>query len=155
MPVVSNASPLIGLSAIGRLDLLRDQFGEIMIPAAVLAELRSDSGFHGADAIAQALDQGWLRAQPVRNTDLVRALMLELDEGEAQAIALALESDASVLLLDEHDGRAAVRAIGLTITGALGILLRAKKEGRIASMADAMQSLRQQLKSPAIQMAFA
>lgn len=55
MPVVSNTSPLIGLSIIGQLHLLQEQFGEIIIPAAVTQGLKADSDFRGAKLIRQAL----------------------------------------------------------------------------------------------------
>lgn len=55
MPVVSDTSPLLGLSAIGYLELLKDQFGEVFIPQSVLAELKVETDFRGTSAIQQAL----------------------------------------------------------------------------------------------------
>jgi hypothetical protein len=68
--------------------------------------------------------------------------MLELDRGEAAAIALALELGVSQVLMDEADGRAVAKAMGLHPTGVLGILLRAKYEGKIPSVSDEMSRLR-------------
>ncbi len=144
MPVVSDTSPILGLAAIERLDLLRAQFGEILIPPAVMAELKTETEFRGAKSIRQALKRGWLYVLAVQNVHLVHALGLELDQGESEAIALALEVNAPLVLLDEYDGRSKARALGLTTIGALGILLRAKRDGNIQSLKEAMQALRQE-----------
>ena len=66
-----------------------------------------------------------------------------LDSGEAEAIALAIEMDADLLLIDEKEDRNAARQAGLRITGVLGILLRAKQMGRITSVLPEIQALRQ------------
>jgi predicted nucleic acid-binding protein len=142
MPVVSNTSPILGLAAIAHLDLLRRQFERILIPQAVLAELKVDTNLRGAKVIHKALKQGWLEPRAVQNVNLARALALELDGGESEAIALALETNAPFILLDEHDGRVKAHAMGLNPVGVLGILLRAKKEKDIPSLKQALQSLR-------------
>ena len=144
MPVVSDTSPIQGLAAIEQMDLLRAQFGDILIPPAVLAELKVETGFRGVKAIREALKRGWLDVQAVQNVHLVRALGLELDQGESEAIALALEVNAPFVLLDEYDGRSKARALGLTTIGAVGILLRAKRDGNIQSLKEAMQALRRE-----------
>ncbi|MCP4404840.1 MAG: DUF3368 domain-containing protein [bacterium] len=77
------------------------------------------------------------------NTPYVQqSLMLELDRGEAAAIALALESGITQILIDEADGRATAKAMGLQPIGVLGILLRAKHEGKIISLSEEMSRLR-------------
>ena len=68
--------------------------------------------------------------------------MLELDRGEAAAIALALERNIPRVIIDEADGRAAAKALGLHPMGILGILLRAKHEGVLPSVNEEMQKLR-------------
>ena len=134
MAVVSNASPILALSAIGHLDLLKAQFGEVLIPEAVQTELKAETDFRGTKNIRQALEDGWLKVQPVQNFHLAQALAMELDSGEAEAIALALDTEVQAILLDETDGRAKARAMGLQATGVLGVLLRAKNEGKIESL---------------------
>jgi predicted nucleic acid-binding protein len=73
-------------------------------------------------AIAQQLD--WVEIGVVSNQILVNALQIELDKGEAEAIALAQELAADLLLIDEHLGRAAATRLGLRIIGLLGVLTR-------------------------------
>jgi uncharacterized protein len=69
-------------------------------------------------------------------------LLRELDEGESEAIALAVQLRVSTVLMDEHAGRAAAHSLGLTPIGVLGVLLRAKRAGSLSSVTEAMQSLR-------------
>ena len=145
MAVVSDTSPILALSAISQIDLLKEQFGEVLIPEAVQTELKTDTDFRGTKDIRQALQQGWLKVQPVKNTHLAQALAMELDYGEAEAIALALETQSQIILLDEHEGRAKARALGLRPIGVLGILLRAKKDGRIDSLKKTIESLQSEV----------
>ena len=141
MPVVSNTSPLLNLAIIDLLDLLRDQFGEVLIPDAVLAELRVDEPLPGSAQLRHAVDRGWLRLVHVRDQPLIALLTQTLDVGEAEAIALALETEPELLLVDERDGRRVATSLGLTVTGVVGILLRAKREGTIASLRKALVEL--------------
>lgn len=68
----------------------------------------------------------------------------ELHAGESEAIALAYQENADLLLMDETEGRAAARRLQLPLTGVLGILLRAKKEGLIEHLKPEIQKLRQE-----------
>lgn len=145
MPAVSDTSPILGLSAIGHLELLQQQFGAVLIPSTVLTELKIETDFRGTASIRKALESGWLEPREVQNILLVRSLAIDLDPGEAQAIALAVELDLQILIMDEHDGRIKARALGLKPVGVLGVLLRAKQEGRIKSLKEAMQALRREI----------
>ena len=71
MPAVSDASPILGLAAIGHLELLREQFGAVLIPVTVFAELKSETDFRGTKAVREALGTGWLQVQEVQNYSLV------------------------------------------------------------------------------------
>lgn len=95
MPIVSNTSPILNLAIIHQLDLLRQQFARILIPPAVLAELRVETDFPGAQAVRQAIQDRWLGVVELKNVHLAHALALELDGGEAAAIALAIELKAN------------------------------------------------------------
>lgn len=115
MPVVSNTSPILNLAIVGQLDLLRQQFGQIQIPPAVLDELKIDEERPGSRPIQAAIAAGWIQVQPVSNQSLVQLLWQSLDGGEAEAIALALELQAEWILLDERGW-----AEGGKISGASG-----------------------------------
>jgi predicted nucleic acid-binding protein len=144
MPVVSNTSPLLNLAIIGQLDLLPQQFAEVLIPPAVLTELKLQVDFPGSASVHRALETQWLRVVELTDVHLSQALMLELDEGEAAAIALALELDIRQILMDERDGRTKAKALGLQPVGVLGILLRAKRDGALNSVERVAHALRQE-----------
>lgn len=76
----------------------------------------------------------WIKTQKIRDNKLKRALMMELDEGEAETIVLALELSADLILLDDYDARKVARSFGLKVTGTIGILIKAKQEGKIRSL---------------------
>lgn len=142
MRVVSNTSPIANLAVIGRLELLREQFGEIRIPEAVKAELRNVPYSAAKAVVDQALQESWIRTVPVRQEKLARFLETGLHQGEAEAIALALESAADLVLLDEREGKSAAARLGLRITGVLGILLRAKRTGTVSCIRSELEALR-------------
>jgi predicted nucleic acid-binding protein len=142
MPVVSDTSPILGLSAIGCLDLLQDQFETVFIPQSVLAELKVETDFRGTDAIQQALSQGWLQSREIQNKPLARSLSLELHKGEAEAITLAMDLGLDMIVMDERIGREHAKALGLKTVGVLGVLLNAKKHGKLNSVDKAMKALR-------------
>ncbi len=145
MPVVSDTSPLLGLSAIGGLDLLKDQFGEVFIPPSVLAELKVETNFRGTRSIQQALSAGWLTSREIQNEPLTRSLLLELHKGEAEAITLAIDLGLDMIIMDERLGRDHAKALGLKTVGILGVLLSAKKHGQIDSVSAAMEALRREV----------
>jgi len=142
MRMVSNTSPIWNLASIERLDLLHDQCPEVLIPPEVFAELQLGSGYPATTRIQEALDTQWIQVKPLKSQHLKYALMLEVDQGEAAAIALALECKITRIIIDEADGRAAAKALGLQPTGILGILLRAKHEGKLESVKHDMERLR-------------
>ena len=92
MKAVSNSSPLINLARIGKLNLLPRIFGRIIIPNAVWQEVAvEDQDYPGADEIRQAK---WIQRAAVSNRQLVHSLRQELDAGEAEVIASAVEINA-------------------------------------------------------------
>jgi predicted nucleic acid-binding protein len=117
MLAVSNTSPISNLACIGRLDLLRAQFGEIWIPRAVEAELAAVPDGAVRTTIDQTRQLGWLKGRAASDANLVSLLTVELHRGDAEAIALALEMNADWLLMDEREGRAMARQLGLHVTG--------------------------------------
>ena len=119
MSIVSNASLLINLSKIEKLDLLHDLFNEVVVEGV---------GQPGAETIRSAV---WIKKRAVKNRELVQALRQELDAGEAEAIALSLEIGAEQLLMDEHLGREVARHFGLRYSGLIGVLIEAKHKGFI------------------------
>lgn len=140
MSVVSNASPLINLARIGKLTLLRDLYGELIVPEAVWQEVVVEgAGQPGADEVESAT---WIKTQAATNRQLVNALQQDLDAGEAEAIALTLEMGAELLLMDEHLGRETARHLGLRYVGLVGALVEAKHRGLIRAVKMHLDALR-------------
>ncbi len=120
-PVVANNTPLSALWAIQRLGLLESLFGEILIPQEVANE------FLAAEAIARRRDLDatpWLKVTPVGERRRVLAYA-SLDLGEAEVLALAEETNARLLIIDEYRGRRFARRLGFPVIGTLGVLLLA------------------------------
>lgn len=142
MLVVSNTSPVMNLAAIGALDLLRQQFEEVVVPAAVIDELKLDTDYAGTNEIRTAMKAGWLRQVNLDDEKLARALRRELDDGEAEAIALALQLKIETILMDERDGRSIAKSMGLNPIGVIGILIRAKQNRSINSVKHMLNKLK-------------
>jgi len=140
---VSNSSVLISLSIIGQLDLLHKRFPDgIFIPAAVWHEVvESAQGRSGAKQVAAAR---WIEVVSIADTDFVTMLQASLDTGEAEAIVLAREQNISIVLLDEKDARKVAKKLGLSVLGAVGILIWAKRAGIIANLRPQLDALQQQ-----------
>jgi predicted nucleic acid-binding protein len=101
-PAISNTSPLTNLAVIGRVELVRDQLGRVAVPEAVWREMLALPHEAGREALLAAGHAGWLVVLPLRSPALAQSLRLSgLDEGESEAIALAVESSATLLLIDE------------------------------------------------------
>ncbi|MBC6424078.1 MAG: DUF3368 domain-containing protein [Hormoscilla sp. SP12CHS1] len=139
MIVISDTSPINNLAAINRLDLLQQLYGTVFIPDAVYRELTEPSFPVAGSTEVQTLD--WIETRAVTNRTLVDSLSDELDIGEAEAIALAIEIQAEQLLIDERRGRLVVARLNLRYTGILGILVEAKSQGLIAQVKPLLDAL--------------
>lgn len=137
---MSDSTPLIHLAKMGRLKLLREFFGEIIIPEAVYRECVLEGG-DSEDALA-IKNAKWIKVEKISDEKLKRAIMLELDEGESEAIVLAIERNAELILIDDYDGREVARALGLKVVGTIGVLLRAKLLGKIESLREELERLK-------------
>jgi len=112
-----------------------------MIPYAVYYEVVIEGHRRpGAEEIARAK---WIRVMKIKDTKLKHALILLLDEGEAETIVLALELNASLVILDEREARFIAKKMGLRVIGTLGILLRAKRLNLISSLREELSKLKQ------------
>ncbi len=139
MKVVSNSSPLIFLSAIGMLDLLKTEFGEVFIPKVVYEEVTA-KGLKGSNEVKHA---DWIKVLPVKNDSSVSFFPM-LDEGEEKAILLAIEQKADLLLLDDLAGRRAAAMYEVNVMGTLGFLKVMQKKGRIKNLKSVLDALKKQ-----------
>ena len=132
MIIVSDTSPITNLAAIGQLDLLKGLYTCIIIPVAVYDEMVNVGKPVPGAIEVQALS--WIQTQAV--ADRQRVITIQegeenIDLGEAEAIALALELKADLLLMDERRGRIVATSYGLQVTGLLGMLVQAKQNNLI------------------------
>lgn len=138
-PIVINTSPLLALQVCGQIELLRALHSRVVVPQAVIAEL--ERGQAGVGALALDAERPvWFEvvALPSPPSPLLQAY---LDEGEAAVIALALELNITRVVIDERRGRAVARTMGLEVTGSIGVLLRAKQEGLLATVKPSLEAM--------------
>jgi len=127
---VSNSTPLIYLAKIGKLDLLKVLFGEILVPKEVWTEVVEKGkslGRKDAYAVENAIRQGWIKVLAADRFEMP----IELDKGEEEALSLAKQLNLETVLIDEVSARSAARLLGLTPRGTLFVLLLALKERKI------------------------
>lgn len=136
MIVVSDTSPVSALLRVGQCELLERLYGRVIIPEAVESELR-----HRFDSLPD-----FLHCQQVSNQDEVRRFSKELDLGEAEAIVLAREMRADILLMDELKGRAVALREGIPLIGLIGVLLQAKRRRLIPSVRQLIDRLESEAK---------
>ena len=123
--MVSNASPLIYLSMVGNLLLLKNLFGNIIIPAEVFREVCNARDTPDSIVISSAVDDGWIHTKNVISGDAdLLAKSSGIDIGEAAAILLAKEERA-LLLIDDKMGRSTAEILGVKCLGTVGVLLQA------------------------------
>ena len=142
MIVVSNTSPLTNLAAVGRFDLLCSLFGRVYVATGVVDEL--SAGGNEWPGATETKNADWIQMKQVGNQSLVDALRLDLDGGEAETIALALELGADLILLDEQAARFAAQYFNLKVMGVVGLLVAAKNKGMIAEVRPLLDALRWQ-----------
>jgi predicted nucleic acid-binding protein len=117
------------------LSLISRLYSRILIPPAVWREVVEESdGRPGAVEMEKAVAAGWMVKQAAKNETLVIALRQTLDNGEAEAIPLATELHPESVLLDDKLARQMARRLGVSVTGTLGVLLRAKQVGLIVEV---------------------
>lgn len=138
--IVINTGPILAIvAALGSLDILQI-YRQVWVPWEVCQEVLAGgpSGF----AVTAFQAAHWLRIEP-ESLDIASLLANSLDPGEAAVIQLALDKTIQTVCIDEAAGRRVARLSGLAVTGSVGVLLRAKREGHPFSMPDVLQRMRQ------------
>ena len=112
------------------MEILKDLYDEIYIPQEVFNEI--EAGKHKKYYL-NLLTFEWIKIEQIQDRKSI-SYFLDLDKGEAEAIVLATESEADLILLDESLGRFHAKHAGLRVTGTIGILVKAKKQGLISEL---------------------
>ena len=129
-PVVCNASPLIALEQIAHLPILKALFGTVLAPPAVVEEVAPDF----------VLPE-WIEARPLVQGIGPLVLGASLGPGESEAISLALEVRARLIVLDDRPARRLAQALKLPVIGTLGILLAGKRQGLLRELKPCLNGL--------------
>lgn len=136
MIIISDTSIITNLIRLDQLSLLEKVFVHVLIPEKVFSELSKVSS-----QIPIIERVSWLEIRSISNNEMLEQLAKQLDPGEAQAIALAIEEKADLLLIDERKGREIAQRHGILITGLLGILIEAKAQKHLEEVKPLLDKL--------------
>jgi predicted nucleic acid-binding protein len=130
--VVCNTSPVILLAKIGRLELFSGLYDQIIIPASVLDEIEAKPSKETKRITALVKNRTFEVQRASRK--ILEGLPADLGAGEREAIALAVETQADLVVLDDQQGRRTARERGISVTGTVGVLIEARERGIIPSV---------------------
>lgn len=136
--VVSDTSPIRALDFLGQMPLLEQLFEKVLIPPAVRDELSSPLPKFSPVNLSRF---DFVEVRKPRDARQVQQFMQTLDIGESEAIALAIEEQVEIILMDELSGRKIAEQYGFTPVGALGVLLRAKSRQLISELRPMIEAL--------------
>jgi predicted nucleic acid-binding protein len=137
--IICNSSPLINLANIEQLGLIEPLYGKILIPSTVYQEVVGQKrGRDRAEQIEHLIKRGIIEVKAVRNSHLIEAFRKDLDAGESEVLALALEIKADLVILDEIDARRIADLHNIRKTGFVGILIKAKHQHLLKTVKDAL-----------------
>ena len=140
MKVVVNATPLIALSLINRLELLRQLFDRVIVPTAVYQEVATQgANMPGAMELASS---SWIEVQMPKTSPTIEPMLMGLDVGELQVLLLANEIKPDWVIIDERLARRVAGVMGLPIKGTVGVLLAAFHSGYLSKI-DVMEGVQQ------------
>jgi len=128
--IISDTSCFIVLSKIGELDLLNKVYGQIV----TTTEIADEFGDHLPD---------WVLVVPVIDKYRQKLLELQIDKGESSAIALALETPDSTIIIDDIKARKIADQLGLAYTGTIGVIIKAKIKGIVPSIKPLLDKIKQ------------
>jgi predicted nucleic acid-binding protein len=137
-PVIVNTSPLFYLHRIKRLELLQQLYGTVMVPEAVRSELAA--GQQKKIPVPNLQELAWIEVKSVRSPLLIPAVV-DLGPGETEVLALGLEHPRSLLIIDDRVARRLASLNKLTVTGTLGVVIKAKQRGLLQDVGQVLREL--------------
>ena len=132
MKAVFNSSPIIFLTKLGIIESALGLFERIDIPSLVYSEIRQQQDA-SAEAVEDLIRRKRVSVLKAENERFVNALNRRLGKGEAEAIALSIETGSDFVILDDHAARAEAMRLGLAVKGTLGIIRRLIENGAFKS----------------------
>lgn len=137
--VIVNSTPLIALSHVKQLGLLRDLYGQVTIPRAVYNEISVKTDSSCKKAVDNAL--GWIVVEDIKNQMAKNMYKTQLHEGEVEVMILSLEQDADLVVIDDANAKKHAKYLNLNVTGTLGILIKAKQKGCINELKPILEEM--------------
>ncbi|MCM1135451.1 MAG: DUF3368 domain-containing protein [Clostridium sp.] len=137
--VVVNTTPLIALSHVGHLELLKKLYGEIIIPEAVYRELSVKEESICKKTVDRAID--WVLVDKIKNQMAKAMYKTQMHDGEVEVMILAKEIAADVVIIDDANAKKHAKYLGLPVTGTLGVLIKAKQNGYIDELKPILQQM--------------
>lgn len=128
--IISNTTPILSLLKINKLEILKELYGQVIIPNAVYQEI--EEGKH-KEYYKDLTKIDWLIIKRIKD-ESSRDYFVDLDDGEAEVLILAKELNADLVILDEILGRRYAKVLKYKLTGTLGVLLKSKEKGIIKSL---------------------
>lgn len=128
--IISDTSCLIILNKIGELDLLKKLYKKVAITKDILSEY------------GENLPE-WIEVHKIKTPNRQQILEMQIDRGEASAIALALESGNNILIIDDWKARKIAQKLGLSVTGTLGVIIKAKNNEIITSIKPILNKIKE------------
>lgn len=139
--VIVNSTPLIALGKTGKLNLLRKMYNNITIPKAVFEEVTKKNDIVKREII----DADWISIEEVSDLKNKRMYSAKLHAGEVEVMILAQEYEGEhLVIIDDNAARKTADFLGLTMTGTLGVLVKAKMLGHIESVMPIIKRMEQQ-----------
>lgn len=137
--VIVNSTPLIALAGIGCLDVLQKLYGKITIPRAVYTEINAKPDSECAKQLK--LNADWILIDDISNVEAKSYYKTQLHDGEVEVMILAKESSADLVIIDDNNAKKHAQYLGLSVTGTLGLLMKAKSVGYISELKPLLQKL--------------
>ncbi|WFA10189.1 DUF3368 domain-containing protein [Tissierella sp. Yu-01] len=137
--VIVNSTPLIALYNIGKLDLLKEVYGKVIIPYAVYEEVILESKLKDSNDFIQ--ESGFINIMKIINEEAKRLFVTSLHKGEVEVMILAKEIGADLCVIDDLLARSYAKYHNLNITGTIGVLLKAKELGIVTKIRPIMDEL--------------
>ena len=139
--IIFNSSPLINLAKTNSLYLIEELFGQVIIPSAVRTEVIDQARDKDeSSGIEKLIENNIIVTKEVENQTVVKTLRSHLDFGESEVIALALEINADLVVIDEMEARETADNLDINKTGFLGIIIKAHNKDIIDSGIDLIDS---------------
>jgi len=137
--IIVNSTPIIALSSIDNLHLLKELYKTVIIPCAVKDEIEAKSKSKAHNQLEMSLD--WIHVNEINNIAQKKTFRTQLHDGEVEVIILGQELFADLLIIDDYNAREYAKYLGFKVVGTIGILLLAKSKGIIHAIKPLMDKL--------------